>query len=70
MIAGCPKVVFRYDDYNLPGSPKSMAKDTDGNLWIGSYNGGMVSFFFTNILFTNMTLKYKKCVESLNLFYL
>lgn len=44
MIAGCPTVVFRYTDYNLQGSPNSMAKDTDGNLWIGSFNGSMVRF--------------------------
>lgn len=56
MIAGCPTVVFRYDDYNLTGSPKSMAIDTDGNLWIGSYNGGMVRFFHNKILFNQTDL--------------
>lgn len=56
MIAGCPRVVFRYDDYNIPGSPKSMAKDTDGNLWIGSYNGSMVRFFYSKILFNQTHL--------------
>lgn len=44
LIAGCPTVVFRYDDYNLTGSPNSMAKDTDGNLWIGSFGGGQVRY--------------------------
>lgn len=44
MISACPEVVFRYDDFNLTGTPSSIAKDSDGNLWIASYGGGEVRF--------------------------
>lgn len=42
LISGSPKVVFRYEDFNLTGYPSSIAKDNSGNLWIGSFGGGQV----------------------------
>lgn len=50
IIAGCPTVVFRYDEYNLTGSPNSIHKDTDGNFRIGSYNSSMVKYVYNIIL--------------------
>lgn len=58
MFSGCPKVIFKYDDFNLTGAPSSIDKDTDGNLWIGSFGGGQVRFYirFTIILFNDLFL--------------